>query len=120
MNGGSDFLSNFGKNLKRMMQDRDISTKELAAATAVPRPTITHWLNSSQIPKLDKNVLAVARHLNTTLEYLVSGEDAITMTAKEIVASLEKDWVMFHNGQYRVSLKIDKFVGKKNGNKGEE
>ena len=44
----------FAKNLKRYMDIKEISQKELAAIVGVSAPTINEWIKAKKFPRIDK------------------------------------------------------------------
>lgn len=44
----------FAKNLKRYMDVKEISQKELAAIVGVSAPTINEWIKAKKFPRIDK------------------------------------------------------------------
>jgi transcriptional regulator with XRE-family HTH domain len=90
--------------LKRLMKERGISTKVLSAATAVPASTISEWLNSDREPKLNGNILKVARFFGVALEYLITGEEPEVNMIKDLVENLEESFLQVHQGTYRITI----------------
>ena len=44
----------FAKNLRRYMERKDISQKELAVIVGVSAPTINEWIKAKKYPRIDK------------------------------------------------------------------
>ena len=44
----------FAKNLKRYMEKKEISQKELAVVVGVSAPTINEWIKAKKYPRIDK------------------------------------------------------------------
>ena len=44
----------FAKNLKRYMETKGISQKELSAVVGVSAPTINEWVKAKKYPRIDK------------------------------------------------------------------
>lgn len=44
----------FAKNLKRYMERKDISQKELSLIVGVSAPTINEWIKAKKYPRIDK------------------------------------------------------------------
>lgn len=64
----------FRENLRFIMSSRGIQTKELAAKTGISENTIKTYLKEdSSEPKISKAIL-IAKALNVSVEYLVTGE----------------------------------------------
>jgi transcriptional regulator with XRE-family HTH domain len=63
----------FNENLKGELEYRGMPVKELALKTGIPKKTIDKYLlSNSSMPPADKAVL-IAKILEVTVEYLVSG-----------------------------------------------
>lgn len=67
---------NFKDRLRDEMDFKDLKPKELSLLTNIPKQTIDSYVNSrAQIPKADAAV-KLAKALDVTVEYLVTGEDS--------------------------------------------
>lgn len=44
----------FSKNLKRIMDDRHVSRKEIAEVLGISYFTVTDWVNGKKFPRMDK------------------------------------------------------------------
>jgi transcriptional regulator with XRE-family HTH domain len=68
----------FNENLKGELEYRGMPVKELAYKTGIPKKTIDKYLLSNgSMPPADKAVL-IARILDVTVEYLVTGKNDYT------------------------------------------
>ncbi len=89
------------KNLRKILDNKDLSVAELARNVGVPRSTINTWLNSNSNPdlhQLDK----VARYLGCTIEGLAFGREQENILEK-ILEETE-----IHSGLYRIKIsKVD-------------
>lgn len=66
----------FRENLKDIMDYRDITIKELAYNVGVPKGSISNYLKENcSIPSADIAV-KIAKSLNVTVEYLVTGKNS--------------------------------------------
>jgi len=63
------------KTLKILMQKKGLTIKRLSIETGISESTIKTWLGGSN-PRSMRDVLKVAKHLETTLEYLLFEEDS--------------------------------------------
>ena len=61
--------------LKKLMKERGVSVKSLAEVTGVPLGTIKTFLSGSR-PRDIRQVLAIARFFEVSLEFMFTGEDA--------------------------------------------
>ena len=81
----------FRENLKSELTYQDILVKELAEKTGIPKRSLDNYLREKgSMPPADYAVL-IAKALNTTVEYLVTG---INLTEKKD-ANLEKCSLLF-------------------------
>lgn len=94
----------FRQILKRLMKERGISTKVLSAATGTPASTISEWLNSDREPKLNGNILKVARFFGVSLDHLVTGEEPEVNLLRDIVENIEESFLQVHQGTYRITI----------------
>ena len=63
----------FNENLKGELEFRGMPVKELASKTGIPKKTLDKYLlSNSSMPPADKAVL-IAKTLEVTVEYLVTG-----------------------------------------------
>ena len=49
----NNFNEIFGKNLKRVMYDRNISQAQMSKELNIPKTTISSWMNGKRAPKMD-------------------------------------------------------------------
>lgn len=61
-----------GRRLCQLMDDVSISNIELAKLTGVSTPTVSMWRSGAEIK--NRYLVAVAGRLNTSTDYLLSGE----------------------------------------------
>lgn len=64
----------FKENLKDELTYKDIQTKELAAMTGISINTLNHYLVQNGASPSAENAVKIARALNVSVEYLVTGE----------------------------------------------
>lgn len=85
------------KNLKQLLEEREITVGALAKATGVPKSTLATWLSgrTPDLIQLDK----VAQYLGTSIEALAFGRSQEDMLSQLI----EK--VSVHTGLYEFSIK---------------
>lgn len=85
------------KNLKRILEERNMSIAELAKKTGVPKTNIGSWLSGSS-PKIEQ-LFKVAQYFGVSIEALAfdrKKED----TLNELIDKLE-----VHTGLYEISIK---------------
>lgn len=67
--------ASFRSNLRDELNYQDLTVKELSMRTGIPQPTLNSYLSSREaIPPADAAV-KIAKALNVTVEYLVTGSD---------------------------------------------
>ncbi len=49
----NNFNEIFGKNLKRVMYDRNITQAQMSKELSIPKTTISSWMNGKRVPKMD-------------------------------------------------------------------
>ena len=64
----------FRENLKDELIYKGIQTKELAALTGISLNTLNHYLVQNATSPSVENAVKIAKALNVTVEYLVTGE----------------------------------------------
>lgn len=74
----------FAKNLKEMLEIKDIEVKELANATGISKNTIDNYLSGQKSIPNAENAVKIAKFLGTTVEYLVTGLDQENLPHQQI------------------------------------
>ncbi|MBO5825576.1 MAG: helix-turn-helix transcriptional regulator [Treponema sp.] len=67
-------MLDFWVNVKELLDDNDISQKELAAAINESYNTLQSWITKDRLPNAEQAV-NIARVLKTSVEYLVTKKD---------------------------------------------
>jgi transcriptional regulator with XRE-family HTH domain len=85
------------KNLKLLLEEKEITIGFLAKATGVPKSTLATWLSgrTPDLIQLDK----VAQYLGTNIEALAFGRN------QEDIFSQLMEKVDIHTGLYEISIK---------------
>ncbi len=52
MINGTDFNKVFGRNLRRMMAEREITQAQMSRDLSIPKTTISGWMNGKRAPKM--------------------------------------------------------------------
>lgn len=65
----------FWFRVKNLCKELKITRDSMAIDCKIPIPTVKGWANKGIFPNAEDSV-AIAKHLNTTVEYLVTGKDA--------------------------------------------
>ncbi|MBQ1628572.1 MAG: helix-turn-helix transcriptional regulator [Treponema sp.] len=63
----------FRENLKDELTYKDMQTKELAALTGISLNTLNHYLVQNATSPSVENAVKIAKALNVSVEYLVTG-----------------------------------------------
>lgn len=96
-------MSDFAKNLKRLMDQQRVSAAELCAGAKVPKSSVSEWLSARE-PKLSPALVRVARFMGTTVDALITGQDPEIEIAGAVLQALESQFVTVHQGTYRLTL----------------
>jgi len=94
----------FSKILQELMDDRKVTQTVLSQATGVPKTTINEWLKSDRTPKLDKNILNVARFFGIPVEYFIEGKLPEQKIIEGVLHDLDTGFVSIHQGVYRINV----------------
>ena len=65
----------FKKNLRDELNYQDLTVKELSAKIDIPKPTLDCYLGSRQTMPPADIAVKIAKALNVSVEYLVTGKD---------------------------------------------
>ena len=60
--------------LKRLLEDRRVTLKEVSKATAIPSSTLSEWLNNRS-PKNPEQIVKVAKYFEVSLHFLLFDEE---------------------------------------------
>ena len=94
---------NFGAILKQLMTERGISARELSRETGIPVSTLSEWSGGRE-PKLGEPIIRLARYFGVSLEFLATGHEVDTDLLKEVASKLKEEFVLLHQGTYRVRI----------------
>ncbi len=72
-------MSDFGARLKRILEQRNLSQKELAEMSGTTGATISRYVNEDRIPNADF-LLRIAEALNVSVDYLLGNTSGKTHT----------------------------------------
>lgn len=104
-------MSKFAETLKRLMKERNVSTKLLSQAISVPQSTLSEW-SAGREPRLNESIIKVAKFFGVSVEYLITGSDEESKVIAEFSKSLESGFIEVHQGIY--CIKIEKFKPEQN------
>lgn len=79
--------STFRQNLRSELTYQDITVKELSARTKIPKPTLDCYLGSRGVMPPADIAVKIAKVLNVTVEYLVTGKDSKIKSLNEVELS---------------------------------
>ncbi len=65
----------FRENLREELNYQDLTVKELSAKTNIPKPTLDCYLSTRQVIPPADIAVKIAKALNVSVEYLVTGTD---------------------------------------------
>lgn len=63
----------FNSNLKKLLKNKGISSKELAKMTNISCPTISAYINNKIVPKLEPTI-RICDALNVSIDYMLERE----------------------------------------------
>jgi len=75
-------MSNFRENLRNELDFQDIKVKELSDKCGIPKATLECYLRTQSTEPSVENAVIIARELKVSVEYLVTGEDAVLGSKK--------------------------------------
>lgn len=67
-------MDNFISRLEALLNDRKISNKQMCLDIGITTSAVTTWKKRNTIPSADV-VLKIAKYLDVSLEYLITGEE---------------------------------------------
>lgn len=73
----------FFNRLKELVRDRETTIEDFLTAFDISRDTYNTWRKRGIYPRADQ-ATAIARALNTTVEYLVTGEKPVNLSGEEL------------------------------------
>lgn len=71
---GKEKRMSIGKRISNIRKERNISQEELAGRIYVSRQSISKWESDQVIPDTE-NVIALAKALNVSVEWIISGSE---------------------------------------------
>lgn len=79
--------------LKKFIQDKRVSAREVSRSCGIPQSTITNFL-SGRGPHKPEQILKLANYFGCSLEFLLFGEDSRPPTLDEILTeNIFDGWV---------------------------
>jgi transcriptional regulator with XRE-family HTH domain len=77
----------FFERLEVFMEEKSLSQKDIAMIAEVKPPSVNEWKTHGTVPKADA-VIRLAKALNTSVEYLITGVDdsGFSHEEKELIA----------------------------------
>lgn len=72
---------NFSDNLEKLIKERKASKKELAETVGITTQAFYDWKKRNSFPSADI-ALKIAKYLNTTVEYLLTGTNENPLQAE--------------------------------------
>lgn len=95
-----------------LLKSKNQTRKALSASLGIPLQTISNWSVRGNLPSADV-LLRIARYLNVSLEWLITGEDAEGLSP-EIRALVEKIKILDQNDfkavQQLVSVLVERYL----------
>ena len=104
-------MSSFAKNLTKLIRERGTTIGAISRATGISTSTLSEW-TAGRSPKVGNDLVKLSRHLEVSLDQLITGEREKVHDPEDIVADLLKEqFVTVHSGVYR--LTVEKSVASK-------
>lgn len=92
----------FPDNLRTVRKERNISQEDLAESLNVSRQAVSKWEQGIGYPEMEKMIM-LAKELNVSLDYLISGESEDVEQQKQVAFSTGKIMIKTHDGKKIVS-----------------
>lgn len=92
----------FADNLRTVRKERNISQEDLAESLNVSRQAVSKWEQGIGYPEMEKMIM-LAKELNVSLDYLISGESEDVEQQKQGGFSTGKIMIKTHDGKKIVS-----------------
>jgi transcriptional regulator with XRE-family HTH domain len=70
--------------LKRLIEDRDLTLRELSRATKIPEPTLSGYMNGAEPGKIN-HIRILARFFGISMETLLYGQDDRPPTLEDVL-----------------------------------
>ena len=81
----------FGKQLKKIILEKNITQQELADKLNIARPMISNWMNGFRNPSL-ASIQKIANALDVSIDYFIENGKEKTLDEKDIkILQLEKE-----------------------------
>ena len=91
-------MMSFGDNLRTVRKERNIAQEKLAEVLNVSRQAVSKWEQNSGYPEMEK-LITLAKVLNVSLDYLVTGTDNDNEPKKRITAAAGKIIIRSYDGK---------------------
>lgn len=82
----------FWINVKDELEYNLVTQKELAESTKISYNTLQSWITKNRLPDAE-NAVKIAKQLNTTVEYLVTGKQTLNVIPDKlkVILNLKKE-----------------------------
>lgn len=94
----ANIMENCGTRIKKLMQEKDISMRQLSRIAGVSHPSVAQWLKGEARPR-EKPLAAMAAYFNVPPGWILFGEDAPLAAAS------------IDDGEYLTIPLLDQFAG---------
>lgn len=93
--------NSFGNNIKKLIKEKNLSTRKFAKDIDVAQKTVDDWIkHPDRIPRDTKTLKRISEYFACSVHWLLFGEDDPTSLISNI---LEKTEV--HTGLYEITIK---------------
>lgn len=102
----------FVENLQLALKEKKLAQKDLAKTLQTGTSTISNWIKRGTIPAADTAV-KIAQLLGVSVEWLVTGRDAVSETFSREEVELVRKWrAIKDDDRQTLTLLLDTFYGK--------
>ncbi|MBI4405703.1 MAG: helix-turn-helix transcriptional regulator [Deltaproteobacteria bacterium] len=94
-------VNKFGVVLQQLMEEKNLSSRELAAKISLPAKTVSEWVgDGGRIPRNPEHLKRLSDFFSISVHYLLFGQEDPKTSLGEIVNGVE-----IHSGLYEITIK---------------
>jgi transcriptional regulator with XRE-family HTH domain len=97
----NDQTMNLKRQLKSLLESKDMTASQLARKAGVPKQSISGWLSGSN-PRDIRQLKKVADALGTSVDHLVFGDGSVTERLVHLDGLIDDSWI---SGLFEVKLR---------------
>jgi len=94
--------NNFGRNIKALLKERNLSVREFARQIHTSQKTVQEWVSSdgNRIPRSAEVLKDIANYFGCSVYFILFGQEDPRSLISEILDKTE-----IHSGLYEISIK---------------